>query len=438
MSLKTRVRGAFYGAYFGPTEKLRRSLERVGRTLLLRRRKATYYHQPDDPYGHLWLQLLPELVARYPIDLRIVVVPVPAADVDPEPALRAAFSWSDALDLSRYYELEFFERRAEISESRLRRAQAVLLVDRPIDEQLRVARAVSDALLGGDGQALRRIVDEEGAASGQSVRPQVEANYEHLRAAGHYRGGVLSYGGEWYGSIDRLVRLEERFAAEGLSSPGSILRRRSEPRLDRLPALASNGRFELEVFHSFGSTYAYLALLKLRSLIERYPIDLRIRTIYPLRTHGVRAARVKLIDNARDMKREADRLGEPFGRLCMPRLAGIRRCAAVFVYAEEEGRALDFAEAAGRGMWSQAIDVTTDEGLRRIVEAVGLDWEKACTYLERPDIEELLEPNRVAMRELDLWGFPSFRLGEYCTWGQDRLELIEARLAAALAASTRA
>ena len=426
------MRASFYGAYLGPLSRLRRGLNRAGRLLLFRRRRATYYHQPDDPYGHLWLQLLPRLIDRYPIDLRFVVVPVPSADVDPEPELRAAFATADARDLSNYYELDFPETNHEISASRLRRAEAVLLVDRPIAEQLRVARTVSEALFGGDGALLRRIVADEGSAQGQSLRPRLEQAYEELRAAGHYRGGVLRYGGEWYGNVDRLARLEARLAAEGLDASDSILKRRATPTFDQLPTPLPDGRFVLEVFHSFGSPFAYLATSQVQELMQRYPLDVRIRPVIPLRTKGVRPARIKLVQLVKDAKREAERLGLPLGRFARPGFAGLRRCAAVLRFAGEQGRAIEFANAAGRAIWSEAVDVATDEGLRRVVEASGLEWEGARTSLDRDDLDAVLEENRLAQRELGLWGFPVFKLGGYHTWGQDRLPFIEARLEAAV------
>ena len=114
-------------------------------------------------------------------------------------------------------------------------------------------------------------------------------------------------------------------------------------------------------------------------------------------------------------------------------------CLAVFPYAERVGRGWDFIEHAGRGIWSQAVDVGTEAGLRRVVEAAGLDWGEAVQSTQDPGWKEASEANRETLFELGLWGVPSFRMADgYATWGQDRLWVLERRIRAALAARENA
>ena len=80
--------------------------------------------------------------------------------------------------------------------------------------------------------------------------------------------------------------------------------------------------------------------------------------------------------------------------------------------------------------FAQGINTNSRGGLRKVVEAAGLDWGEAQAHLGESGWEDVLEENRLAMYEAGLWGVPSFRLldekGEQvlALWGQDRLWLV--------------
>ena len=75
----------------------------------------------------------------------------------------------------------------------------------------------------------------------------------------------------------------------------------------------------------------------------------------------------------------------------------------------------------------EGINTNNDRGLRKVVEAAGLDWSEAQQHLGSKEWEKELEANRLQMLETGSWGVPSFRLldsegEEVCwAWGQDRL-----------------
>lgn len=60
-----------------------------------------------------------------------------------------------------------------------------------------------------------------------------------------------------------------------------------------------------------------------------------------------------------------------------------------------------------------------------------MSWEEARRRLTRDEWRTDAEDNRSVMFEMGLWGVPSFRLSgpegqpPLCTWGQDRLWLLE-------------
>jgi 2-hydroxychromene-2-carboxylate isomerase len=185
----------------------------------------------------------------------------------------------------------------------------------------------------------------------------------------------------------------------------------------------------LELFFSFRSPYSYLALDRARALADTYGVPLVIKPVLPMVMRGLAVPRTKRMYIVRDAAREARRLGIPFGRICDPLGVGVERCLAVFEDAEREGLAFELVHSAARGIWSEALDMANDDDLSIVVRRAGLDWSKTQRSLSRLAWRTRAENNRRALLDLGLWGVPSFRLGDYACWGQDRMESIEDRLA---------
>jgi 2-hydroxychromene-2-carboxylate isomerase len=424
-------RGLAVNAYVGTFPRMRRGLRRLGKAVVRTRPKATFYYQADDATSHLMAQALVRLRREIGLAIEWVVVPPASADFDPEPELRAKHAARDAATLAGHYDLDFPDPWELPAPDRVRRASAVLLVPRPIDEQLAAALRIGEALWRGDGNALAEAVHDLGAVAGQDVRPSLEASYAELRRAGYYAGSVVRYGGAWYAGVDRLQRLAEHVAADvRRADPPEVLRARPESeRAGETDVLLENGRVPLEVFFSYRSPYSYLALPQVRRLTEALPIALRLRPVLPMAMRGLPVPQTKARFLARDARLEAERHGIPFGRICDPLGVGTERCLAVHVaLAAPAGKDLDFAESATRGIWSEAVDVSTDDGIARVAERAGLDPEEAIAAASDPRWREVVEHHLEDLLELGLWGVPSFRLGTFATWGQDRIPILEDRI----------
>ena len=81
------------------------------------------------------------------------------------------------------------------------------------------------------------------------------------------------------------------------------------------------------------------------------------------------------------------------------------------------------------------VGLHTEAGMRRAVEAAGLNWKGACEVIDSDDWKPIIEANQDEMVDgLGLWGVPSFRLSgpqgfeDMAVWGQDRLWLIAAEI----------
>ena len=185
----------------------------------------------------------------------------------------------------------------------------------------------------------------------------------------------------------------------------------------------------VEFFFSFRSPYSYLAGHRAFALPERFGIELAFRGVIPMVMRGQSVPREKGLHTLRDVAREADRLGMPFGRIHDPLGQGAMRCLVVSEHAVEIGREREFVLGASRAIWAEAVDVSTDSGLRGVCERAGLAWADCRAALADPQILARVEANTAALGELGHWGVPVLTFAGELFWGQDRIEDLELALA---------
>jgi 2-hydroxychromene-2-carboxylate isomerase len=184
----------------------------------------------------------------------------------------------------------------------------------------------------------------------------------------------------------------------------------------------------VDFFFSFRSPYSYLAAPRAFALPERYDVELVFRGVIPMAMRGQSVPREKGLHTLRDAKREAVRLGMPFGRVHDPIGAGATRCLLVGEHAVDAGLARAFVLSASRGIWAEAVDVASDPGLRAVCERAGLDWHSCATALGDARLRERVEADTEALGELGHWGVPVFVFEGEPFWGQDRIEDLELAL----------
>jgi 2-hydroxychromene-2-carboxylate isomerase len=430
MTLRSRIKGAAIGAYVGaPGRRLRGAAAELARRVRRAPRAVDFFHDITDPWSHLTAQAVQRLAARYPVELRFHLVSAPASDVDAQPQQRLAHAVRDARELADHWDLSFPAAPKQMDTQSARWVASALIQPRPFADQLRAAIELGEAAWRGDHAAVQQRIGAWGHESHMAVPPVLASGYARLRDAGHYQGAMLAYGGEWFWGIDRIPHLEARLADDtGVPLGTGVLAARPAATRPAERLIAGAGPVPVEVWWSFRSPYSYLALDRLAALAATYPVELRWRPILPMVQRGIPAPSVKKMYIVHDAKREADRLGVPFGRVADPLGAGVDHCLAIARLAIDRGRALDFLQSAGRGIWSEALDVASYVDLRTIVERAGLDWSDARAALADDRWRAWATGNADDLAALGLWGVPSFRAGNYVTWGQDRVEFLADRL----------
>ena len=171
---------------------------------------------------------------------------------------------------------------------------------------------------------------------------------------------------------------------------------------------------------------------------EAAGVTLNLRPVLPMVMRGVPATREKGMYIFMDAAREARAAGVPYGNFYDPIGDPARRCYALYPWAVSQGKGVALCSSFLRHAFALGVNTNNDRGLRKVVEAAGLDWSEAQAHRSDTQWEAMLEDNRQAMYASGLWGVPSFRLldpaGEplLATWGQDRLWLVAHTLRSAL------
>ncbi|MBY0276915.1 DsbA family protein [Candidatus Binatia bacterium] len=416
------------------TRQLRRWLAEQRRRMRGEPQRVHYFHQVDDPYSQLVVQVLPQLVARYDVELVPHLVGPPPDSAAPDRERLVAFARRDAADVAPGYGVAFPIGAAVPPPESVLLATRALAAAIAAGSFVSVAAGIGDALWSGDRERLRAVTEGTGLAEPGAAAARVADGTRVRERLGHYLGGTLFFGSEWFWGVDRLDHLERRLRALGLQrdpAHAAFLAPRPDPSHEPVPAFAPSARVALEFYPSLRSPYTAIVMDRVRDLTRRLPVDLVLRPVLPMVMRGLAVPRVKRLYITLDTKREAEDAGIEFGRVSDPVGRPVERAFSLYPWACSEGRGFELLRSFTRAAFAEGIDTGSDDGLRRVVENAGLSWSDARAHLDREGWRDELEANRQQMLALGLWGVPSFRIvgagGEpdYATWGQDRLWRVE-------------
>ncbi|ATC24112.1 2-hydroxychromene-2-carboxylate dehydrogenase [Caulobacter vibrioides] len=433
VSLRTSIMRSVTTALTSPTRrKLARDAAALSARLRGERATIRYFHQADDPYSHLAVQMLPRLRARYAADIEIRLVPPPADSAAPDRERLRAYGLRDAIRLARSRGLGFPADATLPTTEAVQRLQSVLadaLDQGRFDD---VAYAAGAALWAGDHKTLADMATRAGGQDPKLAERLLKTGEEQRAKLGHYLGGMFHFEGEWFWGVDRLGHLEARLAARGLDrEAGSpLLAPAFEPSLGPPPEGAPP---TIEAWFSFRSPYSWLFMPRIRHLAQAYGATLELRPILPMVMRGLAVPRIKTIYITLDCKREAERVDLPFGRIVDPVGAGAERALAVLHHAMALGLGEQFAELGLKAAFADGIALAEDEGLYGVARRAGLTDAQTAAALADDSWRQRAETNRAALLEAGLWGAPTFRItGHQAHWGQDRLYMMEEDLRAAM------
>ncbi len=351
--------------------------------------------------------MLKPLLEQYDIELVCHLVSGPQGDNAPEPELLLALSRQDAFLIASEYGVKFPNHPQPLAEKSVDLAKAVLS-NLSNTDRLNTIAEVSAALWNDDTDSLAVLAKSFGQSSAADSETAIAIGNQRRDKLKHYSGGMFYYEGEWYWGIDRLHFLEKRLTSLGVNKT-------NKPLLVPRPAIASgpnqdNGSLTLEIFPSLRSPYTAVIFDNAVKLAQDSGVNLVVRPVLPMVMRGVPATREKGMYIFSDCVREADMQGVAYGNFYDPIGDPVRRAYSLFPWACEQGKGTEFISAFLRCAFSEGINTSNDNGLRKVVEKAGLDWQQAKPLVGQPGWEELLEENRQVMYKAGLWGVPSFRL----------------------------
>ena len=397
--------------------------------------RVHYFHRPGDPACVLMAPLAAALCDRFDIELTTHLTGFPAADVNPDPERLPGCARRDTAALAEYFGLPFTDPGHAPDPALEARAAAIITAALHSRDALPAAIATDEALWQRDDAAMTAAAAGFGEARPEAATKAAEQGAALRDELGHFQSGTLYYGGEWYWTADRLHYLEARLTELGAGRTG-VAPPPLTPPLKESQAGGDSGGAVLEVYPSLRSPYTYLAMERAFALADRWQAKVEIRFVLPMVMRGLPVPRRKGIYIMLDAKREAERLGLPFGNACDPLGRPTERGLAVLHYAMGQDKGRAFLTSFLRGVWAEGIDAGSDRGLRKLVERAGLDWTAAKAALDDESWRAVAETNRERLLELGLWGVPSFHTGNLSVWGQDRLWRVEQALSAQAKAST--
>ena len=394
------------------------------------RPEITYFHQVDDGYSHLAVQMLKALVVRYDVDVRCYIVESLNDPNNPEPELLSRLAQYDASKIATHYGLGFPELAAPAScaaDAHLLQAQSILAA---LDTTAFInhAASVSEAFWRRDAGALTQLAGSLGSRSAADTRSAVAQGNARRAELGHYSGAMFYYGNEWYWGVDRLYHLEDRLSGLGLD------RERGTPPIAPRPAVSfgphkDNGSLTFEIYPSLRSPYTAIVFDRAVQMAQEVGVTLSVRPVLPMVMRGVPATPTKGRYIMSDCGREARADGVAFGPIYDPIGNPVRRAYSLYPWACNQGKGNALLSTFLRLAFAEGVNTNSEKGLRKVVEGAGLSWTEAQGHLGSDDWKDIVEKNRLAMYQSGLWGVPSFRLLDeagkevLALWGQDRLWL---------------
>jgi 2-hydroxychromene-2-carboxylate isomerase len=397
-----------------------------------RRRVVEYFHQVDDGYSHLTIQVLEQLMATYDVDLVVHLVRRLSDANTPEPQLLQDISYRDSAIIAPYFGLTFPNVETAPSRQLVDLAQSIftgLTVRAFITDGV----LISDCLWRSDEAGLRVLARKWGLAPHDSVMAALKKGAERRAELKHYSGAMFYFEGEWYWGVDRLSHLEKRLRQGSAVRTEVIKMIAPKPQIaKKFPNQATE--MTLEYFVSLRSPYTAISWQPTLDLAAAAGVNLKVRPVLPMVMRGVPATFQKGFYVWKDAWREARDLGVEFGNFYDPIGKPIEKAYSLYMWALDQGRGHDFFGALLQAAFAKGINTNNRSGLRRVVDMAGLDWNEAQKHLDDNNWQQMVEQNQKAMYDCGIWGVPSYRLLDkhgnsvINVWGQDRLWLVSRKI----------
>ena len=386
---------------------------------LIRKGQPTihYFHQVDDPHSHLAIQKIPAIAANYDVRIEFHLCSLPSKDAQGDSSRFETWILNDARNIAEHFDVALPNAVDRIEADQRKEAEEML--SEFLNQQTFPEAALEVGTKLWTGKNLK---------SARKAKNIIDSGNELRKNLGHWLSGTFYFEGEWYWGIDRLHHLERRLIESDISSNNSspIVKRPEENFNERLNA----SFLSLEFFPSLRSPYSAICFDRVISLADKAQINLVLKPVMPMMMRGVSASRNKQIYIMTDAKREADYYEQKLGPIVDPIGSPVKKAFELLPNLKEMDKDIEFCGNYLRAAWKEGVDITSQTGLKKVLERSGVTWEEVNQDQESLDWKILSDKNLNRMMDIGFWGVPTFNLTgggmeDLSCWGQDRLWLIK-------------
>ena len=97
---------------------------------------------------------------------------------------------------------------------------------------------------------------------------------------------------------------------------------------------------------------------------------------------------------------------------------------------QQQGRLDQYIEAIFSAMWVTGKNMNEPTIIAEVLDAIGIGTEEFLVAIAAPNVKETLKNNTEEAVKRGAFGAPTFFVGDEMFFGQDRLDFVEATLAA--------
>lgn len=187
----------------------------------------------------------------------------------------------------------------------------------------------------------------------------------------------------------------------------------------------------IEMYWDVGSTNSYFALKLIQPILDRHDLRLELRPynlgyVFRARNYVLMEEPPEKIENRKvDLKRWADKYHLPFK---FPTVFPVKSSKALRASIAMRAWNLEhqFVNQLMNAYWERDDDsVTRYEGMRPIVEKLGVDYDEFVMKSESQEIQDALIKSTNDGMARGVFGAPTIFVGSEMFWGKDRMEFVE-------------
>ncbi|MES2107058.1 MAG: 2-hydroxychromene-2-carboxylate isomerase [Pseudomonadota bacterium] len=192
---------------------------------------------------------------------------------------------------------------------------------------------------------------------------------------------------------------------------------------------------QIEFYYDFGSPYTYLAYHRLPVIAAKHGAEIIWKPVLlggifqATGNHSPAEIPLKAIHSQVDLRRWADRFGVSFTMnpyFPINTLTLMRGATGMQLRGKKEFDA--YNAAIFSAMFEQPRNLNDPAQLAAVLAAAGFEVADFMAMVGNPEIKELLKKNTEQAVQRQIFGVPSFFVGEEFYWGQDRLDFVEEAL----------